>query len=49
MKDRMLIGGVWRDHDWEIAVGSTQIEAGAKVIGICESPHLRDLQRMFLR
>ena len=48
MKDRMLIGGVWRDDDWEIAVGSTQIEAGDKVIGICRSPHLPDLQRLFL-
>jgi trk system potassium uptake protein TrkA len=47
MKDKMLIGGVERDGRWSIAVGSTQIEAGDKVIAVCGSRHLRDLHRMF--
>jgi Trk K+ transport system NAD-binding subunit len=49
MKDKMLIGGVWRDDDWQIAIGSTHIEAGDKAIGICGSQDLRDLERMFRR
>ncbi len=47
MKDRMLIGGVRRYGEWEIAVGSTEIEAGDKCIGICASRDLPELQRVF--
>ncbi|MBW2456130.1 MAG: Trk system potassium transporter TrkA [Deltaproteobacteria bacterium] len=47
MKDTMLIGGVRRYGEWEIAVGSTEIEAGDKCIGICASRHLPELQRWF--
>ena len=49
MKDRMIIGGFFRDKKWEIAVGGTQIEAGDKVIGICGSRDLPDLERLFDR
>ena len=44
---KMLVGGVCRDGTWEIAVGSTVIEAGDKAIGICASQHLRDLRKLF--
>ena len=45
---KLLIGGVQRDGEWEIAVGSTTIEAGDRVIGISTSRHLPDLQRLLL-
>ncbi len=47
MKHTMLIGGVRRYGEGESAVGSTEIEAGDKCIGICASRHLPELQRMF--
>ncbi len=49
MKGRMLIGGFCRDEKWEIAVGGTRIEAGDKVIGICLSRDLPELERLFDR
>ncbi len=48
MKEKIIIGAVRRDGDWEIAVGDTHIQAGDKVIGICKSRHLRDLQALIL-
>ncbi len=48
MKDRILIGGVFRDGAWQIAVGSTHILAGDKAIAICTSDHLKELERLFL-
>ena len=49
MKGRMIIGGFGRKDHWEIAVGGTQIEAGDKVIGICVSSDLPELERLFDR
>jgi len=46
-RGKLLVGGVCRDGEWEIAVGSTEIEAGERAIGICASRHLRDLRRLF--
>ncbi len=48
MKDRVIIGGVCQDEKWEIAVGDTHVQPGDKVIGICRSRHLRDLQKLLL-
>ena len=48
MKGKILIGGVCRKGDWQIAVGSTHVQPGEKVIGICCSHHLPDLQRLIL-
>ena len=48
LKDRIIIGSVWRGGEWTIAVGTTRIAAGEKVIGVCASRHLPDLQRLFL-
>ena len=49
LKDRVLIGGVLRDGAWQIAVGSTHVQEGDRVIAICVSDHLLDLERLFLR
>ena len=48
MKEKIIIGAVSRGGGWEIAVGDTHIQPGDKVIGICKSRHLRDLQALIL-
>jgi trk system potassium uptake protein TrkA len=48
MKDKIIIGGICRQGEWDIAVGSTHVQPGDTVIGICTSNHLRDLQRLIL-
>ncbi|MFH1844753.1 MAG: Trk system potassium transporter TrkA [bacterium] len=48
MKEKIIIGAVHRNGKWEIAVGDTHVQAGDKVIGICTSRHLRDLQALLL-
>jgi trk system potassium uptake protein len=47
MEGRFMIGGVHREGRWEIAVGSTHIEAGDKVVGISASQHLPVMERLF--
>lgn len=49
MKGKIIIGGFFRNDKWQIAVGSSQIEPGDKVIGVCTSNHLRDLQKLLLK
>ena len=46
--DQISIGAVYRDGDWRVAVGSTHIQPGERVIGICASERLGELQRLFL-
>ncbi len=48
MKEKIIIGAVYRNDDWEIAVGDTHVQPGDKIIGICKSRHLRDLQALLL-
>lgn len=45
---KILIGGVFRDGRWEIAVGDTHIHQGDRVIVVCASLHLKDVQKLFL-
>jgi trk system potassium uptake protein TrkA len=47
--DDGLIGAVFHDGEWEVAVGSTVIEPGDKVIGICIPGHLYTLERLLSR
>ncbi len=48
LRDMIIIGGICRGGEWEIAVGSTHVQPGDTVIGICTSRHLRDLQGLIL-
>ena len=48
MKGKIIIGGVCRKGDWQIAVGATHVQPHDKVIGICSSRQLPDLQRLIL-
>lgn len=46
--DKLIIGAVFRDNGWQIAVGNTHIQAGDPVIVICTSKHLRDVRKLFI-
>jgi len=48
MKGKIIIGGFCRKGKWEIAVGNTRIHPGDKVLAICTSSHLKDLQGLIL-
>lgn len=48
MKGKIIIGGVYHDDAWQIAVGATQVRPGDRVIGVCASQHLRDLEHLLL-
>ena len=45
---KILIGGVFRDAHWQIAVGDTRIMAEERVIVFCKSMHLKDVHKLFL-
>ncbi len=45
----ILIGAVFHDDGWEIAIGSTVIEPGDKVIGISVPGHLHELEKLLGR
>ena len=45
---KIIIGGIFRDNEWQIAVGDTHILSNEPVIVVCASLHLKDVQRLFL-
>ena len=45
---KIIIGGIFRDGTWQIAVGDTHIHANERAIVVCTSMHLKDVQRLFL-
>jgi trk system potassium uptake protein TrkA len=45
---KILIGGVYREEQWKIAVGDTRILANERVIVVCKSMHLKDVHKLFL-
>ncbi len=47
-QDKLIIGAVFRDESWHIAVGDTHIQAGESVIVICLSKHLKDVRKLFI-
>ncbi|BBD07560.1 Trk system potassium transporter TrkA [Desulfovibrio ferrophilus] len=48
LRDKIIIGAYLRDGEWQIAVGDTQIQAQERVIAICGSANITDLQDLFL-
>ncbi len=44
---KILIGSVFRDEAWQIAVGNTHIREHERVIGICQSMQLKLLRDLF--
>lgn len=47
-QDKLIIGAIFRDDNWEIAVGDTHIQANEPVIVICISRHLKDVRKLFI-
>ena len=45
---KIMIGGIYRDGAWQVAVGDTHIQSDERVIVVCLSQHLRDVQKLFL-
>lgn len=46
--DKLIIGAIFRDNNWQIAVGDTHIRAGEPVIVICTSMHLKNVRKLFI-
>jgi trk system potassium uptake protein TrkA len=44
---KILMGGVYRDGQWEIAVGDTRILPNDRAIVFCKSFHMKDVHRLF--
>ena len=44
---KLLIGAVFRDDVWQVAVGDTHIGGGERVIGVCLSNQLKELRNLF--
>nr|NIT41514.1 Trk system potassium transporter TrkA [Gammaproteobacteria bacterium] len=47
-RGKIIIGAIFRDGEWKIAVGDTHIHGDESVIVVCTSLHLKDVQRLFL-
>lgn len=45
--DNMIVGGVYRDNEWNIAVGDTHIQENERVIVICSSKKLNEIRKLF--
>jgi trk system potassium uptake protein TrkA len=45
---KIMIGGIHQKGVWQIAVGDTHIQSDERVIVVCMSQHLKDVQKLFL-
>ena len=45
---KIMVGAIYRDGAWRVAVGDTHIRSDERVIVVCVSPHLKDVQKLFL-
>lgn len=45
---KIMIGGIHRDNVWQVAVGDSHIQSNERVIVVCMSQHLKDVQKLFL-
>ncbi len=46
--DHIIVGSVFRDGQWETAVGGTHVQAGDRAIVICDSLYLKQVRGLFL-
>ena len=45
---KIMIGAIYRNDAWQVAVGDTHIQSDERAIVVCLSQHLRDVQKLFL-
>jgi trk system potassium uptake protein TrkA len=45
---KIMVGAIHRDGAWQVAIGDTHIRSDERVIVVCLSQHLRDVQKLFL-
>ena len=45
---KILVGGVHRDGIWNLGMGDTHIRDWERVLVVCKSLHLKDVQQLFL-
>jgi trk system potassium uptake protein TrkA len=45
---KIMIGSIYRNGIWQVAVGNTHIQSEERVIVTCMSQHLKDVQKLFL-
>ncbi len=45
---KIMIGSIHRGGVWQVAVGDTHIQSDERVIVVCLSQHLKDVQKLFL-
>jgi trk system potassium uptake protein TrkA len=45
---KIMIGSIHRNGVWQVAVGDTHIQSNERVIVVCMSQHLKDVQKLFL-
>ena len=45
---KIMVGAIYRDDAWQVAVGDTHINGDERVIVVCISQHLKDVQKLFL-
>lgn len=46
-QDKLIIGSVYRNNTWSVAVGDTHIQKNERVIVICPSQYLKDVRKLF--
>lgn len=44
---KIIIGAIYRDGEWHVAVGDTHIHANERAIVVCTSMSLKDVQKLF--
>ncbi len=49
LKGNIIIGAINREGKWEIAVGSTHVHPGDRIVGVCTSKNLPSLQKLILK
>ncbi len=45
--DKLIVGSVFRNNRWSVAVGDTHIQPNERVIVICPSQYLKDVRKLF--
>lgn len=46
--NKIMVGGIQKNGVWQVAVGDTHIQGNERVIVVCMSQHLKDVQKLFL-